>query len=71
MRRDDSNVAKEVTTMKMGGERPRRRSRLKWMIKVRSDLKERQLDPKLAQNREAWNTSVMTIDHGKGYDRQR
>ena len=30
MRRDDKNVANEVTTMKVGGKRPRGRPRLRW-----------------------------------------
>ena len=62
MRREDTNVAKHVTTMKVGGKRPRGRPRLRWMDRVRSDLKQHQLDPKLAQNREAWRNKVMAID---------
>ena len=48
--------------MKVGGKRPRRRPRLRWMDRVRSDLKQHQLDPKLTQNREAWRKAVMAID---------
>ena len=47
MRREDTNVAKHITTMKVGGKRPRGRPRLRWMDLVRSDLKQHQLDPKL------------------------
>ena len=52
MRRDNKNVAKEIslTPMTMGGKRPR----LRWMDRVSSDLRQHQLDPKLAQNGEAW-----------------
>ena len=60
------NVAKEVTTMKVGGKRPRGRPKLRWMDRVRSDMKEHQLDPKLGQNREAWRNAVMAIDPGQG-----
>ena len=61
MRRDDKNVAKQATTMKVGGgKRPRGRPRL------RSHMKEHQFDPKLAPNREAWKTAVMAIDPGQG-----
>ena len=60
MRRDDKNVTKEVTTMKMGRERPRGRARLRWMERVRSDLKEHQLNPKLAQNTEAWINGIQS-----------
>ena len=66
MRREDTNVAKQVTTMKVGGERPRGRPRLRWMDRVRSDLKQHQLDPKLTQNREAWRKAIMVIDPGQG-----
>ena len=65
MRRDDMNVAKEVTTVKVGGKRPRGRPRLRWMDRVRSDMKKHQLDPKLGQNREAWRNAVMAIDPGR------
>ena len=66
MRRDDTKVAKEVTTMKVGGKRPRGRPRLRWMDRVRSYLRQHQLDPELAQNREAWRKAVMAIDPGQG-----
>ena len=62
MRRDDTNVAKKVTMMKVGGKRPRGRPSLRWMDRVRNDLRQHQLDPKLAQNREAWRNAVMAID---------
>ena len=39
--------------MKVGWYRLRGRPRLGWMDRVRSDLKEQQIDPKLAQNRES------------------
>ena len=60
MRRDDKNVTKEVTTMKMGRERPREWPKLRWMDRVRSDLKEHQLNQKLAQNREAWINAIQS-----------
>ena len=65
MRRDDKNVANEIKTMKMGGKRPRGRPRLRWMDRLRSDMEEYQLDPKLVQNREAWRSAVMASDPGK------
>ena len=42
---------------------------MRWMDRVRSDLRQHQLDPKLAQNREACRKAVMAIDRdniGKG-----
>ena len=65
MRRRDKNVAKEITTMKVGGKRPRERPRLRWMDRVRSDLRH-QLNPELAQNREGWKKAIMAIDPGQG-----
>ena len=41
MRREDTNVAKHVTTMKVGGKIHRGRPRLRWMNRVRSDLRQR------------------------------
>ncbi len=66
MRREDTNVAKEVTTIKVGRKRPRGRPRLRWMDLVRSDLKQHQLDPKLTQNREGWRNAIIAIDPGQG-----
>ena len=66
MRREDTNVAKEVTTMKVGGKRPQGRPRLRWMDIVPSHLKQHQLDPKLTQNREGWRKAIMAIDPGQG-----
>ena len=63
MRREDTNVAKHVTTMKVGGKRSRGRPRLRWVDRVRDDMKERQHDPQLAQNRAAL---VNAIDPEKG-----
>ena len=53
MRRDATNVAKQVTTMKVGLKRLRGRHILRWMDRVRSELRRQQLDPKFAQNRDA------------------
>ena len=66
MRREDKNVAKQVTTMKVGGKTPRGRPRQRWMDRMLSDLKQHQLDPKLAQNREGWRKAIMAIDPGQG-----
>ena len=66
MRREETNVAKQVTTMKVEGKRPRGRPRLRWMDTVRSYLRQHQLDPELAQNREGWKTAIMVIDPGQG-----
>ena len=66
LRRDDTNVAKHVATMTVGGKRPRGRPKLRWMDRVQSDLRHHQLDPKLAQDREAWRNAVMAIDPGQG-----
>ena len=71
MRREDTNVVKQATTMKVGGKRPRGRPRLVSMDRVRSDLRQHQLGPELAQNQDAWKKAIMAIDPGQGYDRQR
>ena len=66
MRREDTNVAKQVTTMKVGGKIPRGRPKLRWVDRVQSDLKQHKLDPDLAHNREAWKKAIMAIDPGHG-----
>ena len=52
--------------MKVGGKKPGGRPRLRWMDRGRSDLKQHQLDPKFAQNREGWRKAIMAIDPGQG-----
>ena len=66
MRREDTNVAKQVTTMKVGGEETSRKPKLRWMDRVQIDLKQHKLDPDLAHNREAWKKAIMAIDPGQG-----
>ena len=66
MRREETNFAKQVTTMKVGGKRPRGRPKLRWMDRVQSDLKQHKLDPDLAHNREAWKKAIVAIDPGQG-----
>ena len=66
MRIEDTNVAKQVTTIKVGGKRSRGWPRLRWMDRVRSDLKQYQLDPKLKQNREGRRKEIMAIEFGQG-----
>ena len=66
MRREDTNVAKQVTTMKVGGKRARGRPRLRWMDRVPADLRQHQLNRKLAPNRYAWIKAVMAIVPGQG-----
>ena len=61
MLREDTNVAKHITTMKVGGKRPRGRPILRWMDLVRSDLRQHQLDPKLAQSQEIWKSVVESV----------
>ena len=67
LRRDDTNVSKHVTTMTVGGKRPRGRPKLRWIDRVKSDLRHHQLYPKLAQDQEAWRNAVMAIDPGREY----
>ena len=62
MRREETNVAKQVTTMKVGGKRPRGRPKLRWMDRVWSDSKRHELNPKLAQDREAWRKAMIAIE---------
>ena len=66
MKREDTNIAKQVITMKVGGKRHRGRPRLRWMDRVRSDLRQHQLDPELAHNRDGWKKAIMAIDPGQG-----
>ena len=66
MRREETNVAKQVITMKVGGKRSRGRPKLRWMDRVRSYLRQHQLDPDLAQNRDGWKKAIMAIDPGQG-----
>ena len=70
-RREDTNVAKKVTPMKVGWKIPRGRPILRWMDRVRSDRRQHKLDPELAQKREARRKAIMAIYPGQGYNRQR
>ena len=65
LRREDTNVAKQVTIMKVGGKRHRGRPTLRWMDRVQSDMKQHKLDEDLAHDREAWKKAIMAIDEDR------
>ena len=74
MRREDTNVAKQVTTMKVGGKIPRGRPILRWMDRVRGDLKQHQLDPNSRRTdkdgeTQSWRSTPGRDNIGKGTQR--
>ena len=69
MRRDEMNVAKHVTTMKVGGKRPRGRPRLRWMDRVRSDLKQHKPRTEKDGERQSWRSTPDRDKIGKGTQR--
>ena len=63
-KKNESNVAKEIARMNVGRVTPLRPT-LKCMDILRSDLKEHQVDPKLAQKMEEWREAFKAIDTGR------
>ena len=52
--------------MKVGGKKSRGRPKLRWMDREGNDLRQHQLDPDLAQNRDGWKKAIKAIDPGQG-----
>ncbi|KAI5728881.1 hypothetical protein M8J77_001642 [Diaphorina citri] len=61
-RREEAYVGKRVRRMEVSGKRNRGRPKMRYMDKIKEDLKEKNLDCSLAQNRAAWKTETRNVD---------
>ncbi|KAI5735640.1 hypothetical protein M8J77_020866 [Diaphorina citri] len=61
-RRDQEYVGKRLRDMEVGGKRDRGRPRMRYMDKVKQDLKEKKLEVSHAQNRGAWKRLIQNVD---------
>ena len=51
-RRDDDNIAKSVLNTRIDGSRPRGRPKLRWMDRLKDDMKKNNIRPEWASDRE-------------------
>ena len=53
-RRDEDNIGKYVLNTRINGSRPRGRPKLRWMDRLKDDMKKNNIRPEWASDRESW-----------------
>ena len=61
-RREESHITRLALSLNVPGKRPRGRPRLRWMDKIKSDLRELGLDENQTSNREEWKRLTRVAD---------
>ena len=60
--RDDDNVAKSVLNTRIDGSRPRGRPKLRWMDRLKDDMKKNNIRPEWASDRESWFNMMKDVN---------
>ena len=58
-RRDDDNVGKHILNTRIDGSRPRGRPKLRWMDRLKDDMKQNNIRPECASDGESWFNNIM------------
>ena len=61
-RREEHNIAKYVLATQVPGSRPRGRPKLRWMDRIKQDMKENNIRPECATNRESWFIMIRNVN---------
>ena len=61
-RRDDDNVAKNVLNTRIDGSRPRGRPKLRWMDRLKYDMKQNNIRPEWASDIESWFNMMKNVN---------
>ena len=61
-RREEHHITRTVLSLEAPGKRPRVRPKLRWMDKIRADLKDLGIDEQHALNREIWRRLTRMAD---------
>ena len=61
-RRDDDNVATSVLNTRIDGSRPRGRPKLRWMDRLKDDMKQNKIRPEWASDRENWFEMMKNVN---------
>ena len=66
-RRDDDNVAKSVLNTQIDGSRPRDRPKLRWLDRLKDDMKQNKTRPEWTSESSSWHeTSTLPRKRRKG-----
>ena len=61
-RREEHNIAKYVLATQVPGSRPRGRPKLRWMDRIKQDMKENNICPECATDRESWFIMIRNVN---------
>ena len=61
-RREEHNIAKYVLATQVPGSRPRGRPKLRWMDRIKQDMKENNIRPECATDRESWFIMIQNVN---------
>ena len=61
-RREEHNIAKYVLATQVPGSRPRGRPKLRWMDRIKQDMKENNIRPECATDRESWFIMIRNVN---------
>ena len=56
------NIAKYVLATQVPGSRPRGRPKLRWMDRIKQDMKENNIRPECATDRESWFILIRNVN---------
>ena len=59
---DDDNVEKSILNTRIDGSRPRGRPKLRWMDRLKDDMKKHNIHPEWASDRESWFNMMKNIN---------
>ena len=62
MRREETDITRSTLRMTVMGTRPRGRPKMRWLDKLKSDMRIYGINPEMATNRERWAVMVKNVD---------
>ena len=62
MRREETHITRSTLIMTVMGKRPRGRPKMRWLDRLKSDMRTYGINPEMATDRERWAVMVKNVD---------
>ena len=62
MRREETRITRSTLNMTVVGTRPRGRPKMRWLDRLKSDMRIYGINPEMATDRERWAVMVKNVD---------